>query len=113
MVDEAAAYLGVAAFGYALLHTVLCLVDEGAIALRGSEISKSYIWAGWLVFLIFVPLDVTSTADCVCSMDPKWKNLQHFVYGATVLTLFHWETVHDWSDVTPALIKFGPFVAFE
>ena len=46
-------YLGVAAFFYALAHTVLYLIDEGAIAFPGGEVSKLYIWTGWIAFLIF------------------------------------------------------------
>ncbi len=31
------------------------------MAFTGSENSKLYIWTGWLAFLIFVPLAITST----------------------------------------------------
>lgn len=36
-------YLGVAALGYAALHTVFHLIDEGAIAFTSGETSKLYI----------------------------------------------------------------------
>jgi sulfoxide reductase heme-binding subunit YedZ len=106
-------YLGVAAFGYALLHTVLYLLDEGAIAFTGGEISKLYIWTGWLAFLIFVPLAVTSTDGWVRSMGPKWKALQRFVYAAAVLTLIHWASLHNWGGVGPALVHFVPLGLLE
>jgi methionine sulfoxide reductase heme-binding subunit len=106
-------YLGVAAFGYALAHTVLYLVDKGAVALSGAEISKLYIWTGWLAFLIFVPLAVTSTDGWVRAMGPRWKVLQRGVYGAAVLTLVHWAALHDWGGVTGALVHFGPLIALE
>ena len=41
-------YLGVAAFGYALLHAVLYLLDTGIVAISSGKISKFYIWTGWL-----------------------------------------------------------------
>ncbi|MEL6588165.1 MAG: hypothetical protein AAFQ50_16205 [Pseudomonadota bacterium] len=41
-------HLGVAAFLYALAHTMLYLVDEGVAALTFGEVSKLYIWTGWL-----------------------------------------------------------------
>lgn len=106
-------YLGVAAFFYALLHTVLYLVDEGAIAFSGSEISKLYIWTGWLAFLIFVPLAVTSTDWWVSKLGRKWNMLQKTVYAAAVLTLIHWAALHDWGGVAPALVHFLPLAGLE
>ncbi|MEN8896769.1 MAG: ferric reductase-like transmembrane domain-containing protein [Yoonia sp.] len=106
-------YLGVAAFCYALAHTVLYLTDEGAVAFTGGEVSKLYIWTGWLAFLIFVPLAVTSTDGWVRSLGRNWKTLQQFVYGAAVLTLVHWAALHDWGGVGPALVHFTPLVLLE
>ncbi len=53
-------YLGVAAFGYALLHTILYLIDKAGLDPVLSELPKFAIWTGWVAFLIFVPLAVTS-----------------------------------------------------
>lgn len=101
-------YLGVAAFGYALAHTILYLVDEGAVAFSGGEISKLYIWTGWIAFFIFVPLAITSTDGWVRSLGTKWKSLQRGVYAAAVLTLVHWAALHDWGGVGPAVVHFAP-----
>lgn len=106
-------YLGVAAFGYAALHTVLYLIDEGVVALTGGELSRLYIWTGWLAFLIFVPLAVTSTDGWVRTLGPRWKTLQRYVYGAAVLTLIHWAALHDWGGVAPALVHFLPLGMLE
>lgn len=106
-------YLGVAAFFYALAHTLLYLVDEGAIAFTTGELAKLYIWTGWLAFLIFVPLAMTSTNGWVRSMGTKWKTLQRFVYGAAVLTLVHWAALHDWGGIGPALVHFLPLGLLE
>jgi sulfoxide reductase heme-binding subunit YedZ len=106
-------YLGVAAFGYALAHTILYLIDEGSVAFTGGEIFKLYIWTGWLAFLIFVPLAITSTDGWVRSLGTNWKTLQRLIYGAAVLTLLHWAAVHDWSGIGAALIHFGPLAALE
>lgn len=106
-------YLGVAAFFYALAHTVLYLLDEGAIAFTGGEVSKLYIWTGWIAFLIFVPLAVTSTDAWVRRLGRSWKKLQQFVYGAAVLTLVHWAALHDWGGVGAAMVHFAPLVALE
>ncbi|WP_457936328.1 sulfite oxidase heme-binding subunit YedZ [Mesorhizobium sp. 10J20-29] len=106
-------YLGVAAFGYAALHTGLYLVDEGAVAFSGTEISQLYIWTGWLAFFIFVPLAVTSTDGWVRTLGRRWKTLQRFVYGAAILTLVHWAALHDWGGVGPAMVHFGPLAALQ
>ena len=106
-------YLGVAAFFYVLAHTVLYLVDIGLVAFTIGELSKLYIWTGWLAFLVLVPLAVTSTDGWVRSMGPKWKMLQRFVYGAAVLTLIHWAALHDWGGIGPALVHFLPLGLLE
>jgi len=106
-------YLGVAAFFYALAHTVFYLIDEGAVAFTGGEISKLYIWTGWLAFLIFVPLAITSTDGWVRSLGRNWKTLQQGVYAAAVLTLIHWAALHNWGGVGPALVHFMPLVLLE
>ncbi|WP_424969850.1 sulfite oxidase heme-binding subunit YedZ [Dinoroseobacter sp. S76] len=106
-------YLGVAAFGYGALHTVLYLLDTGAVAISGAELSKLYIWTGWLAFVIFVPLAITSTDDWVRRLGPRWKALQRWVYGAAVLTLLHWAALHDWGGIGPALVHFAPLALLE
>jgi sulfoxide reductase heme-binding subunit YedZ len=105
--------LGVAAFAYALVHTALYLVDEGAAAFMKIEISKLYIWTGWLAFLIFVPLAVTSTDGWVRKLGHRWKTLQRFVYAAAVLTLLHWAALHDWGGIGAAMVHFGPLIGLE
>lgn len=106
-------YLGVAAFGYAVVHTVLYLVDTGSVAISVAEVSKVYIWTGWLAFLIFVPLAVTSTDGWVRRLGRRWKLLQQFVYAAAILTLVHWAALHDWGGIAPALVHFGPLMVLQ
>lgn len=106
-------YLGVAAFIYAAAHTLLYIFDEGAVAFSLSEVSKFYIWTGWLAFFIFVPLAVTSTDGWVHKLGKRWKTLQRFVYASAVLTLLHWAALHDWGGIGPALVHFLPLAALE
>tara|TARA_R110002012_G_scaffold320887_1_gene546663 strand:- start:300289 stop:300906 length:618 start_codon:yes stop_codon:yes gene_type:complete len=79
----------------------------------GAEIANFYIWTGWLAFLIFVPLAITSTDGWIRRLGSRWKTLQRFVYGAAVLTLLHWASLHDWGGVAPMLVHFGPLGALE
>ncbi|WP_439124048.1 sulfite oxidase heme-binding subunit YedZ [Marivita sp.] len=106
-------YLGVAAFGYALLHTVFYLIDKASFSTAINELPRLYIWTGWLAFLIFVPLAVTSTDFFVRKMGTWWKWLQRWTYAAAVLTLVHWASLHEWGSWVPASIHFGPLIALE
>lgn len=106
-------YLGVAAFGYALLHTVLYIIDKGTVAKMTAELARFYIWTGWIAFLIFVPLAVTSLDYFVRVMGPWWKWLQRWTYAAAVLTLLHWAALHDWGGAAPAIVHFAPLALLE
>ena len=104
-------YLGVAAFGYAALHTLYYVIDLGSLSAVVAEITKLGIWTGWLAFVIFVPLALTSNNSSVRALGRTWKTLQRFVYPAAVATLLHWVFVED--NVGPALVHFVPLAALE
>ena len=106
-------YFGVAAFGYGLLHTVFYLIDKSSVATIISEMSRLYIWTGWIAFLIFVPLAMTSADLFVRKMGTWWKWLQRWTYAAAVLTLVHWASLHDWGGWVPAAVHFAPLIALE
>lgn len=106
-------YLGVAAFGYGLLHTQFYLIDKAGLDPVLSELPRLYIWTGWIAFLIFVPLAITSNDWFVRRMGKWWKWLQRWIYAAAVLTLVHWAALNDWSGTAPALVHFVPLIALE
>ncbi len=106
-------YFGVAAFAYALVHTVFYVIDVATLERVLSDLSKLYIWTGWLAFAIFIPLAVTSMDYFVRIMGPAWKSLQRWTYAAAVLTLVHWAALHDWGGIGPALVHFGPLALLE
>ena len=106
-------YFGVAAFGYAALHTFFYLVDKGSVSVVMGELSRVYIWTGWIAFAIFLPLAVTSMDYFVRVMGTWWKWLQRWTYVAAVLTLAHWASLHDWGHPTAALVHFAPLAALE
>jgi len=106
-------YFGVAAFGYAALHTLLYLIDEGTAGRVIADLPNLYIWTGWVAFLIFIPLAVTSMDYFVRRMGSFWKTLQRTTYAAAALTLIHWAALHDWGGLGPALVHFGPLVFLE
>lgn len=106
-------YLGVAAFFYALAHTVFYLVDRATLDAVLNDVPNLYIWTGWLAGLIFVPLAITSTDGWVRRLGRRWKMLQRTVYAAAVLTLLHWAALHDWGGIVPALVHFVPLGMLE
>ena len=106
-------YLGVASFCYALLHSIFYLLDKASLTTVVDELPRLYIRTGWIAFIIFVPLALTSMDYFVRKMGTWWKWLQRWTYAAAVLTLVHWAALNDWNGAGPALIHFGPLIALE
>lgn len=104
-------YFGVAAFFYAAFHTYLYIVDEGSLNAIIAEIVELGIWTGWLAFIIFIPLAITSNDYSVRKLLSWWKPLQRWVYAAAVLTLMHWIFIEN--QVGPALVHFIPLAGLE
>ncbi len=104
-------YLGVAAFGYALLHTILYVVDMETLEAMAREFWALGIWTGWFAFFIFIPLAVTSHDGAVRFLRRRWQWLHRWVYPAAVLTLLHWIFVHN--HLGPALVHFVPLALLE
>lgn len=104
-------YFGIAAFGYALMHTLFYIVDMNSFQLMLDELLALGIWTGWLAFLIFIPLAITSNNFSQRLLGKRWKQLQRWVYLAAVLTLVHWIFVHN--NFGPALVHFVPLAALE
>ncbi len=104
-------YLGVAAFGYAALHTLYYLVDLGSLSAAAAQFAELGIWTGWLAFVVFVPLAVTSNDASVRRLGRRWKTLQRFVYLAAVATFAHWLFVAH--ETGPALVHFVPLAVLE
>lgn len=104
-------YLGVAAFGYAVLHTAFYLIDQGSLSKVLAQALELSIWTGWLAFLIFVPLALTSNDWAVQKLKRAWKPLQRWVYTAAVLTLAHWVFLEY--EIGPALAHFLPLAGLE
>lgn len=106
-------YFGVAAFGYAALHTVFYMIDKATLARIIEELPRFYIYTGWLAFAIFIPLAVTSMDYFQRKLGRHWKTLQRTTYAAAVLTLLHWASLHRWGDAPKALAIFAPLIALE
>jgi sulfoxide reductase heme-binding subunit YedZ len=82
--------LGVASFAYATGHTVIYLVRKASLETIVNELSMPYILFGWLAFVLFVPLAVTSNDIAMRALKRSWKRLHRLVYPAAMLTFAHW-----------------------
>ncbi len=100
--------LGVAAFGYAILHLIFYIIDMGNLDDMLAEFLALGIWTGWAAMLLFVPLAVTSNDTSMRVLKAGWKGLQRLVYPAAVLVLVHWIFIHN--NLGPALVHFIPLV---
>ena len=82
--------LGLVTFAYAAAHTVAYLVRKGDIQLIASEGLEAGLLTGWIAFLVFIALAVTSNDASVRAMGRKWRSLHKAVYVAAILTYLHW-----------------------
>jgi sulfoxide reductase heme-binding subunit YedZ len=103
--------LGVAAFLYALAHTVAYVADMGSLADMLAELGAPAIWTGWAALLILVPLALTSNDAAMRALRAGWKRLQRLAYPAAVLTLVHWALVHD--GLVASLVHFAPLALLQ
>lgn len=82
--------LGLASFSYALGHTTIYLTDKTSPAVIWEEAGSPDLLLGWIAFLLFLPLALTSNDVAVRAMKRSWKRLHRLVYPAAVLTFLHW-----------------------
>lgn len=83
-------YFGVAVFAYAVPHLWAYVVKIGTFAGVLTEALEPGMWTGWLAFLIFLPLAMSSNNTSVRKLGVKWKKLHKLVYLAAVFTFIHW-----------------------
>lgn len=104
-------YLGVAAFAYAVAHTIFYVLDRNALPQILVEVFKLPYWTGWLALLIFVPLAATSNDWSTRQLGRAWKSLQRLAYPAAVLTLVHWLLITR--EPGAAVVHFAPLALLE
>lgn len=103
--------VGVAAFGYALLHLFFYVLDMETVRNMLAEVGAPAIWTGWAALLCLLPMALTSNDAAMRALKAGWKRLQRLAYPAALLTLAHWILVHD--GRVAALISFAPLAALQ
>jgi len=85
--------LGVAAFGYCVLHFLVYFLmgQKGNVQyVLEDAVRVSSRWSGWLSLLLLLPLALTSSDGMVRRLGGKrWKLLHRLVYPATVAAIWH------------------------
>lgn len=83
--------LGVATAAYAGLHLVLYVVDQkwNLWTVASEIVLRFYLTIGFVAFLGFAVLAVTSTDDWQRRLRQRWKQLHRLVYPLAGLALFH------------------------
>lgn len=101
-------HLGVASFGYSLLHLFFWLLNANIGVLLRSFV-RIEILTGWIAFAVMVLLALTSNDAAVRAMGTGLKRLQKWVYAAAILTLLHW--VMTSKNLTEIVIWCAPLAA--
>lgn len=101
--------LGLFAFAYIALHFAWYLFVDQAFAwsqLLADIAKRPFITAGFLAFVLLVPLAFTSTQGAMRRLGRRWQKLHRLVYPAAVLGCVHyWWQVK--ADVREPLVYAG------
>jgi len=103
--------LGVAAFAYAFLHTVVYLARKVDVGLIIEEGMAPDLATGWVALAVFAVLAMTSNDASIRFLRRKWKPVHRLVYAGALLTFAHW--VLAAFDPAQAYVYFAILAAFE
>jgi len=103
-------HLGVAAFGYSLLHA-LVYIQRSPVAAVVADAREAAMWTGWLALLVMLPLAITSHDWWMRRLRGAWKKLHRWAYAAAVLTALHW--VLSAFDPLPGFIHCAVLLALQ
>jgi methionine sulfoxide reductase heme-binding subunit len=84
--------LGLIAFLYVALHfTIYVAIDQwfGITYIIEDILERPFITAGFVSFLLLIPLAATSTRDAIRRMGKRWQRLHRLVYPAAFLAVLH------------------------
>ena len=82
--------LGVASFAYAAFHTVTYLQRKWGYGYILKEGVEPDLLTGWIAFVIFLALALTSNDQSIKVLRRNWQRLHRTVYIAAGLVFAHW-----------------------
>ncbi|MEP5732532.1 MAG: ferric reductase-like transmembrane domain-containing protein [Sulfitobacter sp.] len=83
-------HLGLISFVYAALHLIHYVLEVAVLSEILSEVTDLEFAVGWLAFLVFAVLALTSNNRSVRKMGRRWKRLHYWIYPAIALSFLHW-----------------------
>ena len=83
-------YLGVAAFGYGLIHTLFYIRQLADLDQILAEFLQYELFIGWVAMIIFLLLTVTANNYSLRALGKTWKSLHRWTYPAALLVFLHW-----------------------
>ncbi|MBL4749882.1 MAG: hypothetical protein JKX71_04745 [Amylibacter sp.] len=83
-------HFGLGSFYYASLHLVHYIRQVDDLEVVAYEALDYELTIGWLAFLIFAALALTSNNASQKYLKTKWKHLHRLTYLGTALTFAHW-----------------------
>jgi len=105
--------LGLYGFMYVALHLAIFVALDygGNLQLVGQAIvEKYYVIAGFVAFLILVPLAITSTRGWMRRLGRSWKTLHRLVYLAVPIAVLHFALLVKSLGSRPEPLIFGAIV---
>jgi len=105
---------GVFTFIFSSVHLTGYFIENDTAQAVFSDLSEPMVLFGWIAFLIFIPLAITSNNASIRLMKGKnWKNIQRAVYIAAVLIFLHWLLGERHLHWIPVLTHFTPLIILE
>ncbi len=103
--------LGLAAFGYLLLHALIYFILDQSLDPRliwEDTVQHPRIAVGFVAWLLLIPLALTSTDRAIRRMGKRWGRLHRLIYPATFLGVLHYLMVQK-LDLRDGLLFAGVF----
>jgi methionine sulfoxide reductase heme-binding subunit len=104
-------HIGVAAFAYAVIHTVFYFIDmDWSLADMLAELDAAGIWTGWIALMLMLLPALASNDAAMRMLRRNWKRVQQLAYGVALFTIAHWIFLSYDRVLGPALIHFAPLI---
>ncbi len=105
--------IGVASFGYSVLHTWFYLLETGTASAILKEAQRFDMATGWMALLLFLPVALTSNNMSSRALGARWKSLQRWTYAASVIGLVHILSLNNWGNPWEAVIIVTPLIVLQ
>ena len=83
-------HFGLGSFIYAALHLAHYVLETADLPTMLIDVVLLEYLVGWIAFVVFAALAITSNDWSTRRMGTNWKRLHYLIYPGTALTFFHW-----------------------